>query len=132
MAKFINVEFRDDIDLSRGINRDNAREADLCVTFSIGVEHYELDLSIYTYEELRENFAPWIAAARKADAPHVNLPAVPEDPAAKTAKEAAARKRRDDIRAWAARHPEWKSKFNGKGRIPADLARDYDNEHSPV
>jgi hypothetical protein len=132
MAKFINVEFRDDLDLSRGVNRDDAREADLCVTFSIGVEHYELDLAEHNYQELRETFASWIAAGRKTDLPHPSQSCKGEDPAIKAAEEAAKRDRRDKIRAWAAQDSVWKNKFNGKGRIPAALERDYDNEHSPV
>ncbi|MFC5950029.1 Lsr2 family protein [Pseudonocardia lutea] len=110
MAKVTNITLVDDLDGGR---------ADETVTFTLDGKEFEIDLSAQHASELREAFAPFVGAARRASsgAGRRNYARVPSS-SGKTREENAA------IREWAvaAGFP-----VSERGRIPSNVLEAYAN-----
>ena len=108
MARRIHVELEDDI---------TGGPAAETVAFALDGRAYEIDLSADNAQELRDAFAPWVAAARKAGAAKqvIDLRTKgsrrSEDPAA--------------IRAWAVENG---IPVSARGRLSTDLRERYSAE----
>lgn len=104
MAQKVQVLLTDDLDGS---------EANQTVTFGLAGVEYEIDLSDANASELRGSLAPFVAAARKANAA-----------ARKTARGAGARKpaaegpSAGEVRQWA---KDQGIEISDRGRVPNDL-----------
>jgi hypothetical protein len=108
MARKVQVLLEDDIDGTPGAET---------VVFSLDGKSYEIDLSEKNAEKLREAFAPWIGAGRRASIP-----------AATETRRRPARRSEDtaDIRRWAAENG---IPVSTRGRISADLRARYEAAH---
>jgi hypothetical protein len=103
MAKKVQVVLIDDID---------GGPADETVTFSLDGVSYEIDLSAANTARLRNAFAPYVGAARKAGRSDT-----------RRARGGSRSGRSAEIRAWAR---EQGLPVNQRGRIPADLVAKYE------
>ena len=108
MAQKVQVVLVDDID------GGGAQET---VAFALDGVSYEIDLSAPNAATLREAFAPYVGAARKAGARTGRRTAT---------RRAAAGSRSAEIRAWA---KEQGLKVSERGRISADVVARYDAAH---
>jgi hypothetical protein len=107
MARKVQVLLEDDI---------NGGQAAETVSFALDGRSYEIDLNEENARSLREAFAPWIAAGRRAGG------RVPE------ARTRPVRRSQDtaDIRRWAAENG---IPVSSRGRISADLRARYEAAH---
>ncbi len=108
MARKVQILLEDDI---------NGGEAAETVQFSLDGRAYEIDLSKDNAQALRDAFAPWIAAGRRAGGAR---PAEARPRAARRSQDTA------DIRAWAAENG---IPVSSRGRISADLRARYEAAH---
>ncbi|MCU0266492.1 MAG: Lsr2 family protein [Actinomycetia bacterium] len=108
MAQKVQVVLVDDID---------GGAAQETVAFALDGVSYEIDLSAPNAATLREAFAPYVGAARKAGARTSRRAG---------ARRAAAGSRSAEIRAWA---KEQGLKVSERGRISADVVAKYDAAH---
>jgi len=109
--KRVNVELIDDLDGSVLHERDNPT-----VTFSLGSDHFEIDLSSANRARLSEALAPFIAVARK-----VNGTKLTQRPSRTSASiEVAA------VRSWARASGHT---IGAKGRIPKGILQAYQAGH---
>ena len=108
MARKVQVLLEDDIDGSPGAET---------VHFSLDGRAYEIDLSQANAEKLREAFAPWIGAGRRATGGSAAEP-----------KRRAPRRSQDtaDIRRWATENG---IPVSSRGRISSDLRARYEAAH---
>ncbi|PPF34393.1 Lsr2 family protein [Rathayibacter sp. AY1A3] len=95
------------------------------VTFSLGDDHYEIDLRPANTALLHRTLAPYIAAARTTDATDAarlrhRITVVPASAGRKSPETLAA------IRHWALRHGH---DIPRAGRIPTDVQAAYDAAH---
>jgi Lsr2 len=108
MAQKVQVILEDDID---------GGKADETVTFSLDGVSYEIDLSKKNADKLRNAFAPYVGAARKA----TGRSATRRGRATRGARNEAA-----SIREWA---KEQGLKVSDRGRIPAEIVDQYRASH---
>ncbi|MGB7982289.1 MAG: Lsr2 family protein [Candidatus Nanopelagicales bacterium] len=108
MARKVHVVLEDDIDGTAGAKT---------ITFALEGKSYEIDLSESNAVRLRDSFAEWIGAGRKAGAV-APAEARPRQP----------RRTQDtaDIRVWA---HEQGIPVSSRGRISADLRARYEAAH---
>lgn len=108
MARKVQVLLEDDIDGTPGSET---------VLFALDGKSYEIDLSEKNARKLREAFAPWVGAGRRA-----NSAAAPE------LRRRPQRRSEDtaDIRRWAAENG---IPVSTRGRISADLRARYEAAH---
>jgi Lsr2 len=104
MATKITVVLEDDLD---------GGPADETVRFAVDGTGYEIDLNASSAAAFRQQLAPYIEHARRTG------PRVRPQPG----RTAASRGRSADIRAWA---KDQGITLSGRGRIPADIARQYE------
>ncbi|WP_181068067.1 Lsr2 family protein [Rathayibacter sp. AY1A7] len=95
------------------------------ITFSLDDDHYEIDLRPANVAHLHRALAPYIAAARPANAASVTRPrhrvtAVPASAGRKSPETLAA------IRHWATRHGH---DIPHSGRVPTDVQAAFDAAH---
>jgi hypothetical protein len=109
MAQRVQVVLVDDLD---------GGAADETVSFALDGSSYEIDLSAAHAGQLREALAPYLGHARKA----ARASARPT----RSRSRSRAGGRSAQIRAWAR---ERGLPVNERGRIPADLAEQYDAAH---
>jgi len=107
MAQKVQVLLIDDLDGS---------EAVTTVSFSLDGVFYEIDLSADNAGNLRNGVAPYVAHARKANAPARR----------RQARAGVSREHSADIRSWAKSRGY---KVSDRGRIPASIVQDYEREH---
>ncbi len=109
MARKVHVVLEDDIDGTPGAKT---------VVFALDGKTYEIDLSEKNAARMRESFAEWIGAGRRASGPG------PAD----SARPRSARRTEDTaaIRAWAL---EQGIPVSSRGRISADLRARYEAAH---
>jgi hypothetical protein len=107
MARKVQVLLEDDI---------NGGQAAETVSFALDGRAYEIDLNEANARSLREAFAPWIAAGRRAGG------------RVQEARTRPARRSQDtaDIRRWAAENG---IPVSSRGRISADLRARYEAAH---
>ncbi|GAA4714835.1 hypothetical protein GCM10023215_67550 [Pseudonocardia yuanmonensis] len=110
MAKITNITLVDDLDGGR---------ADETVTFTLDGKEFEIDLSTKHASELREAFAPFVGAARRASSGsgRRNYARVPSS-SGKTREQNAA------IREWAVSAG---FQVSERGRIPSNVLEAYAN-----
>ena len=106
MARKVQIVLEDDIDGSA---------AEETVSFALDGVSYEIDLSAGNAAALRDAFAPYVGAARKAGRR--------SGPAAKPSRGRATGGGTAAVRAWAR---EQGLPVNERGRIPADIQAKYD------
>jgi hypothetical protein len=104
MATRIAVALEDDID---------GGPADETLHFGLGGAEYEIDLSTKNASRFRQQLAPFIDHARKAERGQRRRPARP----------VSGRQRASDIRAWA---KDQGIAVSDRGRIPASVSEQYD------
>jgi hypothetical protein len=106
MARKVQVLLEDDID---------GGEAAETITFALDGRSYEIDLNEGNARKLRDAFAPWVGAARRAGSAGESRPR-------------ASRRSTDtgDIRRWAAENG---IAVSSRGRISADLRARYEAAH---
>lgn len=109
MAKITNVTLVDDLDGGR---------ADETVTFTLDGKDFELDLSATHASQLREAFAPFVGAARRASGSGGRSYARVRSSSGKTRQENAA------IREWALSAG---FQVSERGRIPSNVLEAYAN-----
>lgn len=109
MARKVQIVLEDDID---------GTAAEETVSFSLDGVSYEIDLSAGNAAALRDAFAPYVGAARKAGRRAA--------PAAKPARGRTSGGGTAAVRAWAR---EQGLAVNERGRIPADIQAKYDAAH---
>lgn len=114
MAQKVQVVLVDDID---------GGAAEETVAFSLDGVSYEIDLSAANAAALRETFAPYVGAARKAGARSARSARPGRRPAG---RRPAAGTRSAEIRAWAR---EQGLAVSERGRIPADVVAKYEAAH---
>lgn len=120
---------------------DQDSDADRTVTFALGKQEYQIDLTEENAEQLETELRWWISFARKAGAAPKNLTrkaAAPEDedagewwltPPGATPEEAARyQKMRVAIREWGRVHG-WPS-LGDRGRLPRALYAQYRHAHA--
>ena len=110
VARRVQVILEDDID---------GQEAQETLTFALDGRAYEIDLSQTNAAKLRDVFAPWIAAGRRAGTTS----------ARKGAEPTPRRSRSEDsgtIRRWAADNG---IEVSSRGRIPAEVRAKYEAAH---
>jgi hypothetical protein len=90
------------------------------VSFSLDGTSYEIDLSTKNAEKLRDAFASYVGAARKAGRTSRNIRA------GRTSSAAADREQNQAIRSWAKKKG---LKVSERGRIPADIVEKYHSSH---
>jgi hypothetical protein len=112
VAQKVQVVLVDDLD---------GGEAVETVAFSLDGTAYEIDLSAANAAKLRDDFASYVGAARKA-----GRRATGRQTTRRTGSTSSSRERAAEIRAWAR---DQGIKVSERGRIPADLAARYDAEH---
>jgi hypothetical protein len=103
MTTKITVVLEDDLD---------GGPADETVRFAIGSTNYEIDLNANNAAAFRRQLAPYIEHARRAGTRVRHRPGRIADSRARSA----------DIRAWA---KDQGIALSGRGRIPADVAEQY-------
>jgi nucleoid-associated protein Lsr2 len=103
MARRTTVTLQDDLD---------GGPADVTLQFAIGGVEYEIDLSQQNAARLRSQLAPFIEHGRKAGPRR-----------RRAVRTAASRQRSREIRAWASAQG---IELSGRGRIPANVAAQYD------
>jgi len=103
MARRTTVTLQDDLD---------GGPADVTMQFAIGGVDYEIDLSQQNAARFRSQLAPFIEHGRRAG---------PRRP--RTVRTAASRQRSREVRAWAR---DQGIELSGRGRIPANVAAQYD------
>ena len=108
MARKVQVLLEDDLDGTPGAET---------VQFALDGRSYEIDLSVANAEKLREAFAPWIGAGRRASGASASEP-----------RRRTARRSEDtaDIRRWATENG---IQVSTRGRISADLRARYEAAH---
>jgi hypothetical protein len=106
MARKVQVLLEDDID---------GGEAAETITFALDGRSYEIDLNERNAKKLRDAFAPWVGAGRRAGS-------IPE------ARQRGSRRSTDtaDIRRWAAENG---IPVSSRGRISSDLRARYEAAH---
>jgi hypothetical protein len=109
MARRVHVVLEDDID---------GGQAAETVSFSLDGRAYEIDLNEANARALRDAFAPWVAAARRAGSRTAE--ARPRSTGRRGAGDTA------DIRRWAVDNG---IPVSARGRISADLRARYDAAH---
>jgi hypothetical protein len=87
--------------------------ADETLRFGIGSTDYEIDLNASNAAALRQQLAPYLEHARRAGSRQRH----------RAGRSAASRGRSADIRAWA---KDQGIALSGRGRIPADVAGQYE------
>lgn len=98
-------------------------EADETVSFALDGTSYEIDLTAKHAAELRDAFARYVGAARKAgSARSASSAAAARRPRARSRDSRSA-----DIREWARQKGH---KVSDRGRIPARVVADYDKAHA--
>ena len=113
MARTAHVTLVDDLDGS---------QASETVYFSLGRRHYEIDLSAENARTLRDELAPFVAAARRSDGDRRSRRTRAGDspPPVSTGRRDLAK-----IRVWARQHGY---KIADRGRIPSSVLEAYRNE----
>jgi hypothetical protein len=106
VAQKVQVILVDDVD---------GGEATETVTFGLDGTSYEIDLSANNAAALRDSFAQWVGAARKAGRSSAR-------PSSRGRSAATDREQTQAIRAWARKQGH---KVNDRGRIPADIVAAY-------
>lgn len=98
-------------------NTDGKEEeqADETVDFALDGKRYRIDLTDLNAEELRDLMQPYVNAASQ------KIPFTRQ-----ASRTTAHRQRSAEIRAWARKH---KIAVSERGRIPADVVRQYDAAH---
>ena len=117
MARKVQIVLEDDID---------GGEADETVTFSLDGVSYEIDLSAANAAALRDAFAPYVGAARRAG--RAGRQAATSSGGTPRKRARVSKSGRDivAIRAWA---KEQGLPVNERGRISADVLAKYDAAH---
>lgn len=113
MAQRTEVLLLDDLEGSRG-EEVHAKET---ITYSVGGQWYQIDLSTENAELFSDALAPWIRVSRKIPAPGT--------PARKH-RSAASRARSAEIRAWAKSRGH---EVSERGRIPASVVAEFEAQH---
>lgn len=108
MVQRVQLVLEDDID--GGV-------ADETVTFGLDGTNYEIDLSKEHAEELRNAFAPWVGAARKAKSA----------PAARQTRRTRSTNNTAAIREWARSQGH---KVSDRGRIAAEIVAAYEKANA--
>lgn len=103
MATKTTVTLEDDLD---------GGPAEETVQFRLGTNEYEIDLNVKNADRFREQMAPFVSHARRAGRRRP-----------RPAGTAGIRDHSADIRAWAKGHG---IHVNDRGRIPADVRRQYE------
>lgn len=114
MAQKVQVMLVDDIDGSA---------ADQTVAFALDGASYEIDLSDQHAAQLRDAFAPWVGAARKAGG---NRPAARSGGRARSSGGSGDRERVQNIREWARSNGH---KVSERGRLSAAVVSAYEAAH---
>ena len=118
MARKVQIVLEDDID---------GGEADETVTFSLDGVSYEIDLSARNAAALRDAFAPYVGAARRAGrAARTGGGTSGGGAPRKRTRESKSGRDIVAIRAWA---KEQGLPVNERGRIAADVLAKYDAAH---
>lgn len=108
MASKVQIVLVDDLD---------GGPAESTVLFALDGSEYEIDLSDANAEGLREALQPYIEAGRKVSGRNRKRTKAAARAASSNGNRSA------EIRAWAAAHG---ISVNSRGRIPADIAAQYD------
>lgn len=111
MAQKVQVILVDDLD---------GGSANETVSFSLDGTAYEIDLSTKNAQKLRDAFASYVGAARKAGRTSGR------GRGARAGSAAADREQNQAIRAWAKKKG---LKVSERGRIPADIVEKYHSAH---
>lgn len=121
MAQIKTVRLVDDLDES---------EAAETIYFAIDNKGYEIDLSAENATELRDVFAPYVAAARRASKAGREVTAVlVAARTRRTADPTAEKERNRAIREWAKQRG---TPVAERGRIAREIVAAYEAEHGPV
>ena len=112
MAQKVQVILVDDLD---------GGSADETVSFSLDGASYEIDLSAKNAEKLRDAFAAYVGAARKAGRVSGR-----NTRGAKSHTASADREQNQAIRSWAKKKG---LKVSERGRIPAEIVEKYHSSH---
>ena len=114
MAQKVQVLLVDDLD---------GTEAHETVAFSLDGTSYEIDLTDEHAAELRDAFAPWVGAARRAG----GRSSSPRSAGARRASSGNGDKQRvQEIREWARTHGH---KVSERGRLSATVVEAYEAAH---
>lgn len=118
MARKVHIVLEDDLDGSA---------ADETVSFSLDGVAYEIDLSAGNAAQLRDAFAPYVGAARKAGGRAARAGGSGAASARSKAGKSDGSGRTAEIRSWA---KEQGLAVNERGRIPADIVAKYEAAHA--
>ena len=92
-------------------------DAEETVQFSLGKTAYEVDVCAKHAQQIREGLEPFVAHARKAGT---------SSPSRRRPRTTDARQQTASIRTWAKDHG---MQVNERGRIPANVVKEYDAAH---
>jgi hypothetical protein len=118
MARKVQILLEDDLD---------GGPADETVTFSLDGVSYEIDLSAVNAARLRDDFAGYVGAARKAGRQPRTATSSSSGTARKRTRPSKSGRDIPAIRAWATSEG---FAVNQRGRIPADVLAEYDAAHA--
>jgi hypothetical protein len=113
MAQQVHVRLIDDLDGS---------EAEETVAFAVDGSSYEIDLSKENAAKMRDALAPYVGGARRATGR-----AGGRATRSRSGSGRSQNSRSGDIRAWARSR---NMKISDRGRIPADIAAEYDRSNA--
>jgi hypothetical protein len=117
MARKVQILLEDDLD---------GGPADETLTFALDGVTYEIDLSAANAARLRDDFAAYVGAARKAGRQPRSSASAPAGGPRKRARPSKSGRDIGAIRAWA---KDEGLAVNERGRIPADVLAQYDAAH---
>jgi hypothetical protein len=92
-------------------------DADETVQFSLGSNAYEVDVCAKHAQQIREGLEPFVAHARRAGTSSTSR---------RRPRTAGARQQTAGIRTWAKDHG---MQVNERGRIPANVVKEYEAAH---